>query len=130
MPSISTDHSIISLTLNISQTQQRGKGIWKFNNSLLKDANYVNLVKKTINDIKIENPFSNKCTLWEYVKYKVRSETMVYASQKAKLKKKREFELLSMLEELEKQLNSEADQVAQTEYFNLKKELEDIYKDL
>ena len=79
-----------------------------------------------INDIKIENPFSNKCTLWEYVKYKVRSETMLYASQKAKLKKKREFELLSTLEALEKQLNSEADQ---TEYFNLKKELEDIYKD-
>ena len=51
----------------------RGKGAWKFNNSLLKDTNYVNLVKKTINDIKSENPFSNKCTLREYAKYKVRS---------------------------------------------------------
>ena len=36
-PGIRSDHSILSVTFNIKNTQQRGKGFWKFNVSLLKD---------------------------------------------------------------------------------------------
>ena len=46
-PAILTDHSIVSLSLDFSQFT-RGKGFWKFNNSLLKDRTYIELVKTTI----------------------------------------------------------------------------------
>ena len=125
-PSIGTDRSIISVTLSISQTQPRGKGTWKFNNSLLKDKKYVNMVKKIIQETQVETSFTNKCLLWEFIKCKVRSETMVYSSHKAKLGRKREVELLYRLEKLESQLKSEKNDLSHTEYYRVKKEWEDL----
>ena len=46
-PGYRSDHSLITLQLDISK-QQRGRGLFKFNASLLKDANYISLVKNTI----------------------------------------------------------------------------------
>ena len=42
IPGYRTDHSGITL----------GKGYWKFNNTLLKDNEYVTLIKNTIEDVK------------------------------------------------------------------------------
>ena len=130
LPSIGTDHSIIiSLTLNISQTQPMGKGTWKFNNSLLKDKNYVSMVKKIIQEIQAENTFANKSLLWEFIKCKIRSETIAYSSQKAKLRRKRESELLCGLEKMERQLKSEDNDLSLAEYYSVKKEWEDLYSE-
>ena len=46
-----TDHSVIILKLKF-QENNRGKGYWKFNNSLLKDKKYVDTIKKVIEDVK------------------------------------------------------------------------------
>ena len=45
-----SDHSIIVLELQFSY-QKHGKGYWKFNNSLLNDIEYVNLINKKINNV-------------------------------------------------------------------------------
>ena len=45
-----TDHSGIFLKLNLNENE-RGKCYWKFNNSLLKDRDYIRIVKKTIKDV-------------------------------------------------------------------------------
>ena len=44
-----SDHSSIELILKLSEFK-RGKGIWKFNCSLLKDKEYLDLINKTIKD--------------------------------------------------------------------------------
>ena len=44
-----TDHSLVRLNLNLNQIK-RGPGIWKFNNSLLKDECFVSKIVKTIKD--------------------------------------------------------------------------------
>ena len=36
-PSIRTDHSLITLSFNLTGTQKRGRGFWKFNTGLLND---------------------------------------------------------------------------------------------
>ena len=46
-----SDHSIITIKLKGSEVK-RGKLFWKFNNSLLKDPEYVNTIKKVINETK------------------------------------------------------------------------------
>lgn len=57
IPGYRTDHSAILLKLKL-QNNERGKGYWKFNNSLLKDKEYIKLVKETINEVK--NTYKSK----------------------------------------------------------------------
>ena len=45
LPGYRTDHSIIYITLKFNEFQ-RGRGLWKFNNDLLKDQAYIETVKK------------------------------------------------------------------------------------
>ena len=53
IPSYRSDHSII--TLNITFTPfKRGKPLWKHNNSLLKDIDYLTIIKEKINEVKMQ----------------------------------------------------------------------------
>jgi hypothetical protein len=45
LPSYKTDQSIIEIEFLINDFH-RGKGFWQFNNSLLKDKDYILLVKQ------------------------------------------------------------------------------------
>ena len=49
VPGYRTDHSGVYIKVKL-QDNERGKGYWKFNNSLLKDTNYIQTVKNTIED--------------------------------------------------------------------------------
>ena len=51
VPGYRTDHSLISLDLDLSSIK-RGKGFWKFNNSLLKDSEYIKCIKDKILDVR------------------------------------------------------------------------------
>ena len=51
-----TDHSIITLELAFNDFKP-GKGLWKFNNSLLQDLEYLDTVKKKILEIKTQYIF-------------------------------------------------------------------------
>ena len=125
-PSICTDHSLISLTLSLPQTQKRGHGFWKFNNSLLKDSDYICIVKNIISYVKQENPFENKSLLWEYLKCRIRTETMTYSSIKAKHRRAEECLMADKLKYLEECLCSNSDPKINEEYLNLKQRLEDF----
>ena len=46
-----TDHSGIILKLKL-QENERGRGYWKFNNTLLKDKKYIEEIKNTIEEVK------------------------------------------------------------------------------
>ncbi len=43
-----SDHSILQASFEISSGQERGRGIWKFNNTLLHDQEYVKEIKSLI----------------------------------------------------------------------------------
>ena len=123
LPGLSSDHSIVTLTVDIQDTNIRGKGYWKFNNDLLLDNEYVNKIKNTINSIKQNITMSNKNTLWEYVKCQIRTDTLQYASYRAKKIKSREIELIKKLKALETQLNNEQKYL---EYIQVKGEWESM----
>ena len=48
-----SDHSSIELELIVNKFVQ-GKGLWKFNNSLLTSEDYLNLINESINDEKLK----------------------------------------------------------------------------
>ena len=126
-PGYRSDHSILGLQLQLLEIQKRGKGTWKFNNGLLNDKAYVNMIKSTILKVLQEINFKDKNLLWEYLKCQIRSDTILYSGQKAKQRRQRERELLDKLENLEKNLNTNDSnyieyQSVKTEWENLQSE--------
>ena len=48
-----SDHSLVSITL-VNEDLSRGRGLWKFNASLLKDMSYAVMVRETLNELLLE----------------------------------------------------------------------------
>lgn len=129
-PAILTDHSIVSLTIDFSQFT-RGKGFWKFNNSLLKDTNYIDIVKSTFKrvtrqyslnehpdeywndiqptDLQTENLCINPQLFFDVLLMEVRGETIKYSSRIKKERNQRKDFLLSELDHHTGLLNSTQD---------------------
>ena len=97
-PGNSSDHSLVKLTLethllnSLIETQKRWKGFWKFNNSLLTDSKYINIIKDVISDIKHSVVMENKAQLLDFIKCRIRSETISYSIFKAKESQRKENE--------------------------------------
>ena len=118
IPGYRTDHSGITLKLKLLESE-RGKGYWKFNNTLLKDNEYVTLIKNTIedvkktyvnngNDVNIANDeiqFNiNDQLFLETLLMMIRGNTIKYSSEKKKRKRVKEE---NALEEDIKRLENE-----------------------
>lgn len=126
LPGLHSDHSIIQAQFGNNELK-RGKGIWKFNTSLLYDSNYVSKVKNIISECKSEySDLEDKGLAWEMCKLKIRSFSVPYCIKKSKDKKKFKLDLENQL----KQLQSEIDQNTTPEnleaFNSTKKELETI----
>ena len=112
-----SDHSPISLNLKLVE-QPRGRGTWKFNNSLLSDTQYVEIIKQCIKEtieLYAYNPDEpnkdlirfaiNDSLLWETVKLMIRGKTISFASAKKRERSNRE----NVLEEQLFHLQNSAD---------------------
>ena len=122
-PGLKSDHSIVSLTFNFHTNDKRGRGFFKFNNSLLHDKEYVVLIKNTIKECNTETKLDDKGLLWDYLKCKIRGITISYSVAKAKQNRILESELLHKIRDLETNLSTDN----LDEYNTYKKELEMIY---
>ena len=104
IPSVRSDHSAIILNLSQLDKIERGPGLWKFNNSLLEDATYINELKNKITKWKQNNHMDDKQVQWEYFKYKIRKFTIDYSKAKKKIVKTEEDRLTRQLIYLERNL--------------------------
>ena len=138
-----SDHSIIVLELQFSN-QKHGKGYWKFNNSLLNDIEYVNLINKKINNVILQYslPVYNRENItnidrselqfiiddqlfMETLLMEIRGETISFSSYKTKAKNQREKHIEKEISFLETNLNeTNKDRLSslQSELENLRKE--------
>ena len=120
LPSYRSDHSSVVLSLQINEFR-KGKGLWKFNTSLLKDKTYIEEVKKCINNVKerymlpvynfeyfkdnindelMEFSISNQLFL-EMLLMEIRGKTISYSAYKKKQKIERENILIKSIQNLE-----------------------------
>ena len=127
-PGYRTDHSLISLTLNYAE-QLKGKGLFKFNCSLLRDQEYSALVKRTIANTMLDYALPvyapdfvksvsgnqrlsdmqftiSDSLLFDVLILNIRTETITYSIRKAKGYKKDEKALNHAIAELEQQMSS------------------------
>ena len=91
-----TDHSMITLELNLNNSNTRGKGFFKLNTSILKDIAYINIIKKCIRENIERYVKANQCSenimniefeisdqlFWDTLKMEIRRESMQYSAKK------------------------------------------------
>ena len=127
-PGLLSDHSLVGLVLEMSETSARGRGYWKFNNDLLTDLKYIDLIKSTINNIKNDTTIIDKCLVWEHTKCQIRTETTRFAIRRAKKQKETIKTLAAKIEILEKNLDIQTDiqNPKYAEYLQIKGEWEKL----
>ena len=119
-PGINSDHSHIGMKISLAG-QEKGKGFWKFNNSLLKDPQYVEIVKKCIEEVtelyqaeyQIENTNEinydnmeftiNDQLLFDTLKLSIRGQTIPYCAKKKREREEKEVQIKEKLEQAERE---------------------------
>ena len=82
------------MSLNIDLFNiSREPGYFKPNNSLILEAEYLEIINKNVNETVLINKESNSNTLWELIKGTVGNEIINYTSKKKKDTNKRESAL-------------------------------------
>ena len=99
------------------------------NVSLLQDTNYLGLIKQTILTAKTDaKNLINKDLVWDYIKCKIRTDTITYSISKHKEQNKIIDVISAKLEALENLVTSTPDLNSVNEYNQVKKELEELYE--
>ena len=125
--SVALDHKAIYISLSWSNPTPRGPGLWRFNNSLLNDEEYVNNIHETYAHTCVYYSDSvNKRLFWEMLKMEIR-KTISFSKKNAKSTYCREMEIRRQLDMLDDIIcnnfhSSEID-LALIEFDNLKTEL-------
>ena len=132
-PSIAPGHCAVYIILSIPEINSRGPGFRKFNNSLLADDEYLEMVGELYPFLR--NKYKNVKDIqlfWELLKMEIRSATISFAKGKAKIRNMREFEVIKLLEEMDNVIcNSDNLENVEKElkyYDELKRELNEIYE--
>ena len=84
LPGYKTDHSLIIIHL-ARNSNPRGPRFWKLNTSFLLDSEYIESIKKTIDEVAKEyrnNDDVDAVLLWDTMKMHIRSSSLKYARKK------------------------------------------------
>ena len=122
-----SDHRLVDLHFRCTKLT-RGPSTWKFNDSLLRDSKFVDLMNNMLMSYINENEEISPKDKWDLCKIKVREFCISYSRQKRRdqisKKKQLEFEF----NEIEKKIAlNPNDQTLQNEKYKVKTELEIIY---
>ena len=129
-PGFMSDHSIISICLNLN-TIERGKGYFKINNSLILQPEYQEMIRTVIGEVAETNKDANPNTLWEVIKGNIRNESIKYASYKKKERNNRENQLIEEINLIKGKLTKQSEIDQANELLRLKEknqELQNLYE--
>ncbi len=86
IPSFKSDHSIVQIEFN-SEIQERGRGFWKFNTSLLNDVDFVDGMNATIQKSIDSYAHENDDLQMELLKYEVTRYSTEFSKRRARSKR-------------------------------------------
>ncbi len=125
IPGFKSDHSIVTMQIEF-HNQPRGKGFWKFNHSLIKDIEYVKIIKEVIKEIDREE--LEPQIKWEMVKLTCRSKTMEYSGAKRRRDNKTINDLERKIQDYESKLNIDNSEETNQQLKMYKFQLESIHE--
>ena len=130
VPSVCSDHSSVTIKLNIILDTPKGRGYWKFNSSYHKDEEFMTSMLQIIqNTTNFNNDINDKRVAWEWVKYEIRKYCIKYGTKKKKQTNIDTGNLLKSLHDLEIKLGNDPDKDVQDEYEIIKSQLKEIELD-
>ena len=66
---LKSDHSLLQICLLLEDQPKHSKGLWKMNTNLLGNEDFINLIKATIREAKLDVPnLKVQEMAWDYVK--------------------------------------------------------------
>ena len=114
LASLLTDHSTITFSYCKNKESNRGRGFWKFNNSLIQNEEYVHQMKKfisdTLNELFNENILDDQVK-WEYLKYNIRKYNINFSKKLVKSTSKKIVDLDTKLKHFEKHYENYVDNI-------------------
>ena len=101
-----TDHSLVTMSVE-DNTLKRGPGIWKLNNTLLKDDNFCELIKTTIGESEsmCNRTGWNPIQKWEFIKGRICKKARKFGKNRSQQKRT----LLSNFNRLMNEIQKEKD---------------------
>ena len=146
-PGYRTDHCMVTMTLHVTELE-RGPGLWKINDSVLKDPEYTELINTTIRNTvyeyaipiyneeyvsNFENYFWLEFTINDSLFYEtllmlIRGETVKYCKRKARNKRIKEEELQKYVETAFNLFNSNKNETNANNLKKAQEELENLRK--
>ena len=126
LPSFLSDHSPVLLYLSSSSAINRGRGVYKFNNSLLYKEGFEIGMRNTIKNTLQEHSYCNPHVLWELVKYEARKYSIKFSkklSASSKILKSHHEDIVTSFES-----NLNAD-ILEEDYDNSKNWLNNWYEE-
>ena len=128
LPGFHSDHSIVTVSLGTEQPK-RGRGLWKFNTSLLHNTEYVTKIKNIIKDMDEHLSYlEDKGLKWEMIKMKIRDFTIPFTVKIKKKNNKIKQDLQRNLDLLHQKIDTDSSESIINEYYSAKHELEQIEK--
>ena len=117
MPGYRTDHCLVVMQIQLTEVE-RGPGIWKFNESVLQDSEYINIIKTAITNIVFQYavPVYNEEYVTDYNNYEfiqftvedglfyetlimlIRGQTVQYCKRKARKRRLKDAELTNKVQ--------------------------------
>ena len=126
LAAFSTDHSPLLFSLKLRTDENRGKGLWKFNNSLSMNSDFQTKmkfhIKSTLETLEIEG-ITDLQVRWEFLKYEIRKFSIEFSKLQAQNTKKEKMFLENKLKKLENNTNY----IENLEYIDCRNELDKIY---
>ena len=121
---VNSDHRMVSMILQNNKFS-RGPGTWKFNNNLLKDADYVQTINTLIDDHIIEYEECSREQCWELLKVKIKSTSIEHSKIKSQQNRNKYQQLMIELEKEETRIKEDpGNQVTIHKIAKLRRELE------
>ena len=122
MAASSTDYSPL-----LTKDENRGKRLWKFNNSLRMNSDFQTKmkfqIKSTLETLEIEG-IRDPQVRWEFLKYEIRKFSIEFSKLQAQNKKKEKMFLENKLKKLENNTNY----IENLEYIDCRNKLDKIYE--
>ena len=127
LAAFSTDHSLLLFSLDLRKDENRGKGLWKFNNSLSMNSDFQTKmkfhIKSTLETLEIEG-IRDPQVRWEFLKYEIRKFLIEFYKLQDQNTKKEKMFLENKLEKLDNNINY----IENLEYIDLRNKLDKIYE--
>ena len=127
LAAFSAGHSPLLFSLDLCKDENRGKGLWKFNNSLSMNSDFQTKmkfhIKSTLETLEIEG-INDLQVRWEFLKYEIRKFSIEFSKLQAQNTKKEKMFLENKLKKLENNTNC----MENLEYIDCRNKLDKIYE--